>query len=221
MRRPTESTLPSDPRPSDMKQLLDERRAIVASLKFLEVANQKYQEHLTASFIFALMYTNGPESIEWLPPPSVHGYDGMIWQESDRWSCFVLVHYRTSVGKDVPQAALWNGISPLVTKPEGVAWEKQVAFEREWRRFLDSPDRNATVRYFKGGEAVLPRKKFDEERKEIPLTVSRATAADDSVQIVTAKSTIEDVTVGAGGRQLLGSYHPSLEDLLQSRASQK
>ncbi|KAL5406287.1 hypothetical protein PMIN04_012086 [Paraphaeosphaeria minitans] len=176
MRCPTNSTLPSDPCPPDpelLKQLRDEKEATTASLRLLKVATRNFEKHMAASFVFAMVYTNGLEDMDWLPPPGVHGHDGMIWREKDRWSCFVIVHYSTAVGEHVPQAILWGGSRPLVTKPEGVAWEKQVAFQREWRRFLDSPDRNATVRYFQGGQPVLPRKKFDEERKEIPLTVSR------------------------------------------------
>ncbi|KAK7178315.1 hypothetical protein PSPO01_15624 [Paraphaeosphaeria sporulosa] len=99
----------------------------------------------------------------------------------------------------------WDGVSPLVTGPGGVAWKQQVTFEKEWRRFLDSPGRNTAVRYFRGGEAVLPRM---EEQQNIPLLVRGVTAAEGSDQVIAGRSTIEDVGVAARGRQWLGIHDP-------------
>ncbi|KAF1972138.1 hypothetical protein BU23DRAFT_644910 [Bimuria novae-zelandiae CBS 107.79] len=209
MRYLPQAGLPMNSSPSDlklMKQLLEEKEALIASLKLLKLADEEFQEHLVGSFIFALIYTNALEGTEWRSPPNIKEYDGLIWQEKNRWI-------------EVPQAISWNGISPLVTGPGGIAQEQQVAFEKEWRRFLNSPGRNTVVRYFSGGETKLQRKTIA-EAQEVPLVVHGVTAAEDSVQVVMARSAIENVTVAAGGRQWLG-VHPAQDLQDVSRRSKR
>jgi hypothetical protein len=105
---------PTDSSPSTTEQLLDQKAALLDYLAVTRQADQSLKKYMAKRSCFTLQYANGFDSTDWCPPPDIERYEGMMWQQNDRWSRFVLVHYKAPVEKEVPQAIPWEGVTSIV-----------------------------------------------------------------------------------------------------------